>query len=381
MAELTINNKIKTIAFYLPQFHEIEENNQAYGKGFTEWTNTKKAIPLFPNHYQPRTPYHNNYYDLLDVKVMKEQTDLAQKYGLYGFCFYHYWFTGGKLLLEKPIENYLNNTEIDFPFCLCWANENWSKRWDGGNGEVIAKQDYGDSKDWASHMDYLFKFFKDPRYITKNGKPVFIIYRPDLIPNIKKRVDFIRSYAKNNGFTDICIMAQHPTYFVEKENRDIFDNYIEFEPAYINKQNGYKPYHAIKRGLERIILDTFGEKPINYLKAKAKKSKSASLDLHDYDEDWKMIIDARIESDKQIAGAFVDWDNTPRNVNGLAYSNATPEKFGYYFSLLCDKVNTKYKEKIIFINAWNEWAEGAYLEPDERYGYAYLEALNCSLKE
>lgn len=373
--EIHCENNIKTIAFYLPQFHCIPENDEAHGKGFTEWTNTKKAKPLFEGHYQPRTPLNNNYYCLDDINVMYTQAAMARKYGISGFCFYHYWFRGGKKLLEKPVEAFLQHKDIDMPFCLSWANENWSKRWDGGNGEIIAKQEYGSTNEWKAHVDYLVEFFRDSRYIRIDDKPVFIIYRPDLIPNIKKMVSFYKNEVIKRGFKGLVVMAQHPTYFVEGENREIFDYYIEFEPAFINKIDGYRKSDYIKRKIERILLNTFGDDFVTAVKKNITSKKKDKLTKCNYDESWNKILDLEVESEKQIAGAFVDWDNTSRNINGLMYTGTTPIKFEKYFSALCKKVKTDYGEKIIFINAWNEWAEGAYLEPDERYGFRYLEAV------
>lgn len=171
----------KVVAFYLPQYHPIPENDKAYGKNFTEWVNVKKALPLFENHNQPRIPLENNYYSLLDENTMIEQSKLAKSYGIYGFCYYHYWFKNGKKLLEKPLEMMLNTKEIDIPFMLCWANENWTKHWDGGNNEIIVEQDYGDYDDLINHIDYLCRFFRDKRYIKIDDKPVLVIYKPEII--------------------------------------------------------------------------------------------------------------------------------------------------------------------------------------------------------
>ena len=378
--EIRENNNKKLIAFYLPQYHCIPENDEAYGKGFTEWTNTKKAEPLFEGHYQPKIPLNENYYCLEDINVMKKQVDLAKEYGLYGFCFYHYWFQNGKKLLEKPIENFLKHKEINFPFCLSWANENWSRRWDGGNGEIIARQEYGNRIELKKHILYLKDFFEDPRYIRIDNKPVFLIYRPDLIPNVKKLVRYLRKEAVKLGFDGLTIMAQHPTYYIERENRDIFDYFVEFEPAYINKINSFEKKDIYKRRLERIILNVFGENMVSKIKEIVTTKQHKMLEIHNYDRDWKDILKLPVWDKKQIAGAFVDWDNTARNKNGLMYEGACPEKFKTYFEKLCKKVDEDYFEKVIFINAWNEWAEGAYLEPDEKYEYAYLQAIKDILE-
>ena len=192
MAEINSNDDTKIIAFYLPQYHAIPENDQWWGKGFTEWTNVKKAKPLFEGHDQPRIPLNHNYYNLLDDNTKIWQANLAKKYGVYGFCYYHYWFKGGKKLLEKPAEQMLSNKSIDLPFCFCWANENWTRNWDGGNREIMVEQDYGNKDDWECHFQYLLQFFKDKRYITVDGKPLFIIYKPDLIIDIYEMVKYFR---------------------------------------------------------------------------------------------------------------------------------------------------------------------------------------------
>ena len=181
MAEVYDQGGVKIIPFYLPQFHEIPENNKWWGEGFTEWTNVRKAKPLFEGHRQPKIPLDNNYYNLMDDNVKIWQAKIAKEHGIFGFCYYHYWFKNGRKLLEKPAEQMLQNQEIDIPFCFCWANENWSKNWDGGNREVIMEQHYGGKQDWEMHFQYLLPFFRDKRYITVHGKPIFVIYKPEQI--------------------------------------------------------------------------------------------------------------------------------------------------------------------------------------------------------
>ena len=177
----------KIMAFYLPQYHEIPENNQWWGEGFTEWTNTKKAEPIFKGHYQPRIPYNDYYYNLLDKKSLQWQADLMKKYNVYGLCMYHYWFNGKKLL-EKPMEILLDNKDIDLNYCMCWANETWARTWDGKEKDILIKQEYGDKEDWINHLEYMMKFFNDKRYIKDNGRPVLVIYKTQLIPQINEMV-------------------------------------------------------------------------------------------------------------------------------------------------------------------------------------------------
>lgn len=367
-------DKKKVIAFYLPQYHTIPENDTSYGKGFTEWTNVKKANPLFENHNQPRIPEKNNYYNLLDINVMIKQAELAKKYGIYGFCYYHYWFKNGKKLLEKPLEAMLKDKRVDIPFMLCWANENWTRKWDGGNNEIIVEQNYGDYDDLKKHIDYLCEFFRDERYIKMDGKPVFIIYKPEIIPNIRKVVGLIRKRVKENGFNGIVIMSQYPDYFFACKKSDLLDYHIQFEPKFI------QDYEVEKLNLKRRKVKHFMlSHNMNYLYQillqKYQKEKKKELVHRDYDNDWQEIINYPVNDKRTVAGAFVDWDNTPRNKMGLVYDNATPEKFCYFFKQLVTKVDKEYALDYIFINAWNEWAEGAYLEPDEKNHYKYLEAV------
>lgn len=378
--------KIKPIAFYLPQYHTIPENDAAYGEGFTEWTNTKKAKPLFDGHYQPRTPLEKNYYCLLDDGVMEKQASMAKAHGIYGFCYYHYWFKNGKKLLEKPIELMLQNPKIDIPFCLCWANENWSKRWDGGNNEVIVEQDYGNADDLNNHVDYLCEFFKDPRYIKEDGTPILLIYKPELIPELKTVVSMIRNRVRYNGFQGIKLIVQYPKFYFDGANLNLFDAYIQFEPRFIQDYERDLHRSAIKKKMKSVMLNagfsTLVSKVEKKLGEKNTRQSKVGLSVRDYDKDWNMILDYPVTDKKMIAGAFVDWDNTPRNKNGLCYTGATPEKFETYMTQLVKKVDQEYENKYIFINAWNEWAEGAYLEPDEKNGYGYLEAIKrCSNDE
>lgn len=383
MSEIKDGKDIKVIAFYLPQFHAIPENDKAYGKGFVEWTNTRKAKPLYEGHYQPRIPLKRNYYNLLDNSVMEWQSILAQKYSIWGFCYYHYWFKNGKKLLEKPIEAMLDNKNVTSPFCLCWANENWSKRWDGGNNEIIVEQDYGDIEDWELHLQYLINFFKDPRYITIDGNPLLVIYKPQIIPKIDKMLRYWKKRIKQFGFNGIAFAVQYPEYYVQGYKRKRFDYFIEFEPQFIRdwiaSENNHNLKHKIKKyfntiGLERIV--NIIKKSNHYGKAPVKNE----LTLRNYDDDWQRIIEYKSKESNFLYGAFVDWDNTPRNKNGLSYYGVTPNKFYSYFNQQIKKIIESNSPNVIFINAWNEWAEGAYLEPDEKYEYSFLKAVQQAVK-
>lgn len=376
-------NKTKVIAFYLPQFHTIPENDRSYGEGFTEWTNTRKAVPLFQGHNQPRIPLNDNYYCLLDESVMEEQAKMAKEYGVYGFCYYHYWFKGGKKLLEKPVEMMLKNPKVDIPFCLCWANENWTKRWDGGNNEIIVEQDYGNLKELDEHVDYLCQFFADPRYIRINDMPILLIYKPELIPNLSETLQRIRERVSINGFKGVKLICQYPLYYFKGENLNYFDHYVQFQPKFVQDDIHESSRSSLQSGVKDIMLKLGLQsmvKKVQKSMADHKREQQKGMPVRrSYDEDWSRILSKEVKDTKLIAGAFVDWDNTPRLKTGLVYDGATPEKFEKYMSSLVNKVKAEYEQDMIFINAWNEWAEGAYLEPDQRNGYLYLEGLKKAL--
>lgn len=344
--------KPKIITFYLPQYHSIPENDKWWGKGFTEWTNTKKAKPLFKGHSQPKTPLNDKYYNLLDVKDQEWQAQLAKSYDIYGFCYYHYWFNG-QLLLEKPMENMLKNKNIDLPFCISWANEPWSRAWDGKDKEVLMPQNYGDKDDWENHFNYLLNFFIDERYIKINNKPLMLIYRTDNIDNCDQMIENWNELAKNNGFEGIYIVETLNS-FQNKPSTEHSQAVVEFEPMLTMRH--YLP--IIKQG-----------KRFLYKKMK-------NLDLIDYDYVWKRIINKETSYEKnKFFGAFVSWDNTARKgKKGLIINNSTPEKFGYYLKKQIIKAENENSE-FVFVNAWNEWAEGTYLEPDDNHKYEYLEKI------
>ncbi|MBD5396187.1 MAG: glycosyl transferase [Lachnospiraceae bacterium] len=373
---------MKVIAFYLPQFHVIKENNEWWGDGFTDWVNVKRAIKYNEKQYQPRVPLNKNYYDLSNIDVMKWQAEMAKKYGIYGFCMYHYWFNGHKLL-EKPVENYLKHTEIDLPFCLCWANENWTNQWGpGANQKMLIEQVYGDEKDWKEHFDYMLPFFRDKRYIKENGKPLLVIYRPDLIDRLDEMLEKMDSWAKDNGLNGLCYAYQNAisTLFNYKNGRDRkFDIQIEYQPgAAFEWQWNKISMWAIK--IKREFINTLGK--LLHTKKLPTTLHAKKLEKRNYDKTWKCILEHIPVSEKCVPGAFVDWDNTPRKQKrGSFYEGASPEKFAYYFDKLIKRTKEVYHKDMIFIFAWNEWAEGGYLEPDEKNEYSYLAAVYQGLKK
>lgn len=376
--------EVKLIAFHLPQFHTFPENDKWWGKGFTEWTNVKKAEPQYEGHYQPKVPLNNNYYCLMDDETQVWQSDLAQKYGVWGFCYYHYWFKDGKKLLEKPLERMLHNREVTIPFCLCWANENWTKRWDGGNNEIIVEQDYGNEKDWESHFEYLLQFFKDERYITLNGKPVMLIYRPEEIPHVNKMLRYWNKRAKEYGLNGLCFMIQNGTWFFHPSyEMGEFSYQIKFYPMFsTNLQkiglDKLEKIRKVYRTMDKFKIACLIDKLMD-LRRKVKKQITTELTKMDYDKLWETALASESRSEF-IEGAFVDWDNTARKKNGACCIGPTPEKFELYMQRLYKKVKDNNQQPLVFINAWNEWGEGAYLEPDEKYQYRYLEAINKALK-
>ena len=382
MAEVLDGKGVKLIPFYLPQFHTIPENDEWWGKGFTEWTNVRKAPPLFEGHDQPRVPLGGEY-DLMDDAVKIRQVKQAKEYGVFGFCYYHYWFKDGKKLLEKPAEQMLANKDVDLPFCFSWANENWSKNWDGGNREVIMAQEYGGKAEWEAHFQYLLPFFKDERYITVGGKPLFVIYKPEQIVDVYQMTQYWRRRAVEEGFPGLCLAFQFPTYYADMYYRDdVFDYRIEFEPVYSRNLAAMKPGTASKVKWMRKIL---GENAVSVYR-RSRKNKTGSswgqpqaLGMHFYDEAWERLLSAPW-TEELLPGGFVDWDNTPRNKHGVMHAGFTIERFRGYMTRLVKRANDE-KKPMIFLNAWNEWGEGAFLEPDEKYGYQKLEAVKAALEQ
>ncbi|MBQ8541046.1 MAG: glycoside hydrolase family 99-like domain-containing protein [Clostridia bacterium] len=377
---------MKIIAYYLPQFHNIPENNEWWGEGFTEWVNVKKATPLYDGHVQPRVPLDNNYYDLLDDDVKIWQAKIAKEHGVYGFCYYHYWFDG-KMLLEKPMEQMLANKKIDIPFCVCWANEPWTKAWTGEDKKVLINQYYGGKKEWKEHFDYMLPFFKDERYIKVDGKPLFVIYRPSIMNCVVEMMEYWRELAIESGFPGLDFAYQ--TGDLDFENRseaDAFEYDIEFQPGYArhemfsSKKGFLSTLKYIRRRVSNIVQAKFG---VDLLRVGTSSlRKITGTQFISYDKAWQTIINMKPVRKNSIPGAFVRWDNTPRHgKRGFVYVGENPEKFKKYLSAQIKHAKRDYKQDMMFMYAWNEWAEGGYLEPDEEHGYGYLKAIRDALKE
>ena len=370
---------MKLIAFYLPQFHTFPENDKWWGKGFTEWTNVKKAVPLFKEHNQPRIPLNENYYDLSDENVMIWQTQIAKEYGIYGFCYYHYWFDG-HMLMEKPMELMLNNKDIDLPFCICWANEDWTKAWADCSKEVLISQTYSDKRDWNRHFEYFLKFFNDKRYIYQDEKPVLVIYRPEIIPTLKEMLEYWTELAKKNGLNGITYMYQSNAYdHTVDKNGSLFNYAIEYQPGRVKGFISNRP----KKEQQSCCVSSIIKKSLNSIVNKfgLRQTKMSTM-WYSYDDAWNRILKLHPIDEKSIPGAFVDWDNTPRyGGKGSLYVGVTPEKFQNYLSKQIKHAKQEYKKDMIFIFAWNEWGEGGYLEPDKTNGYKMLEAIKNALIE
>ena len=351
------NGLIKLIAFFLPQFHSIPENDRWWGKNFTEWTNVTQGIPRFKDHYQPRLPGDLGFYDLHDLEVLKQQITIAKNYGLHGFCFHYYWFQG-KHLLEKPLNNFINS-DIDFNFCICWANENWTRKWDGFDDEILIEQDYT-GWDPSHFVQDIIPILKDDRYIKVGGKHLLIIYRPNLIPNTK---EVAQSWRKEFAENQIDILLVSVQGFGLEDPREVgFDCALEFPP------------HKLGKELE--IINETTEYYDSHFEGY----------IHNYKD---MVHEAKkVEApDKYnlIRTLFPSWDNEARRKGRgtSAYINSSPELYSEWLELCCN-YSLKYPlfdEQLVFINAWNEWAEGAYLEPDRHFGYRYLEATYNILKD
>ena len=370
---------MKIIAYYLPQFHDIPENDEMWGKGFTEWVNVKQAKPLFEGHNQPRIPKGGNYYNLLSNDIKKWQISLAKTYGIYGFCMYHYWF-GGKLLLEKPVEQYLEDKSLDFPFCICWANENWTNAWKSDNNKVLIEQHYGGKEEWKAHFEYLSPFFQDKRYIKVDGKPLFLLYRPELISTLNEMLDYWQELAYKDGLGRIAF-AYQKTDKAELYRKDDsrFDYNIEYQPGFAGKWLEKKTHRLLRRLKQNgcLMLDKiFKTSRFSTIRFESQ------LEKRDYMKYWEKILEHKPEDEKCVPGAFVDWDNTPRRgMRGSIFQNVCPELFYNYMKKQIIHTREQYHKDMMFIFARNEWGEGGYLEPDEYNGMKMLQALKRALIE
>ncbi|WP_156824988.1 glycoside hydrolase family 99-like domain-containing protein [Methylocystis rosea] len=350
-------NDPSILAFYLPQFHPIPENDRWWGKGFTEWRGVSKAVPQFSGQYQPRLPGELGFYDLRVPDVMARQIELAKLYGVSGFCFHYYWFDGHRLL-EKPIEFLLSQQaeEFDFPFCLCWANENWTRRWDGAEKDILMKQNHT-PEDHARVFNDLYRFMRDPRYIRVDGKPMIVIYRPTIIPDVENMVQIWRDLAAQAGLPGLYLVAT--TAFGFDHPEDIgFDAVCQFPPHAVAVREINNTVELLNPDFRGKVYD-YGEAVDAYLKLLEK-------------------LGCEKRPREYFAGVMMGWDNEARKPSqGHTFHGATPRKFHRWLQGTTEwsKKNNAEGQRFVFINAWNEWAEGTYLEPDRKFGYGYLAAV------
>lgn len=371
---------VKVIANYLPQYHSIPENDAWWGKGYTDWVAVKKSTPLYEGHNQPRIPYNNNYYSLDELDTVKWQAEIARKYGVYGFGIYHYWFNSQMHLLDKPVLILEENKDIDINYMFIWDNSTWKRTWSNvefsndwaplyeNEGSQINKQGtgilaeliYGDEKDWEKHFNYLLNFFNDSRYIKKDNKPVFAIYNQNNDVNtLNKMCDYWDELAKQHGFDGVTIIGK-------TNNQSI--SFAEYSFLYEPEWSGWLWHNQFERVKNKLYV-----KKCNLQKTPI---------MYDYDKIYKKIIkNAKKNTDKNCYfSGFVSYDDTPRRgVNGRIVQGSTPEKFEIYIKKLIEISKNQGKD-YLFITAWNEWGEGAYLEPDTKNEYAYLKSLKKAIE-
>ena len=354
----------RLIALYLPQFHPIPENDQWWGKGFTEWTNTAKAKPLFKGHYQPHVPADLGFYDLRLPEARVAQAALAKEFGIEAFCYYHYWFAG-KQLLERPFNEVLATGQPDFPFCLCWANQTWTGIWHGAPDRVLIEQTYPGDDDHRRHFEILLPAFCDRRYVKVDGKPLFVLFKPLRLPDSLRVMDLWRELAVRAGLPGLFVVGE--------------DSRSDWDP----KRHGYDAAVIINLPETRRAWVPW-KQPVKRITAKYLDWKRMPTVYH-YEEIIGDLVADRVQGIENFPCVIPNWDNTPRSgANGIVFHRSSPEAFRRHLRCAIDQMRDVPREhRIVFIKSWNEWAEGNHLEPDLRFGLGYLEALreellNCS---
>ena len=365
----------RLIAFYLPQFHPIPENDEWWGKGFTEWTNVAKAKPLFRGHYQPHIPADLGFYDLRVPEVREAQAEMARESGIEAFCYWHYWFAGERLL-ERPFQEVLETGRPDFPFCLGWANHSWNGLWSGGDTKRILKQQtYPGIKDYERHFEFLLRAFDDPRYVRVQGSPLFVIFKPLEIPDCRIALDYWRELAAKAGLPGLHIVANLDYH--EKEwdaEAQGFDAVTVWPLGAVLGSRNYLWRARLKRSLKlrrelwRLQMLFEGRWP-------------GRLHIYDYTKILSKLISRERVNTTHYPMVVPNWDSTPRYAeNAIVLHNSNPDSFRSHLRDVLQQVETKPVERrIVFIKSWNEWAEGNHLEPDLRFGHGYLMVIREEL--
>ena len=359
--------KKRVIAFYLPQYHPFPENDRWWGRGFTEWRNVTKARPLFRGHYQPHLPADLGFYDLRVAEVREQQAAMAAEAGLAGFCYYHYWFNGHQLM-QRPLEEVLASGKPDFPFMLCWANENWTRAWDGGEKEILIRQNYSEEDDRA-HIRYLLDHvFCDPRYIRVDGKPVFAVYRSALFPDMRRTIAIWREEAAARG-TGLYLRRVESFDAAGAEHLSAgFDAAIEFQP-FTPRMTEYWNRRPWPQRMLYHLRKLWGDN---------RKMRCVS-----YDGYVRYSLDAPAPDYKRYPSVTPCWDNTARRKQRMfLFPDSTPSKYGAWLREVLRRFKPySSEENFVFVNAWNEWAEGNHLEPDLKWGMQYLEATKKAIDD
>ncbi|MBW0003933.1 MAG: glycoside hydrolase family 99-like domain-containing protein [Hyphomicrobiales bacterium] len=364
----------RVIAFYLPQFHPIPENNEWWGQGFTEWTNVAKAKPLYPGHEQPRLPADLGFYDLRVPETRAEQARMARASGIEGFCYWHYWFGHGRRILERPFDEVLGSGAPSFPFCLAWANQSWTGIWHGNPSSVLIEQKYPGPEDERAHFDWALKAFRDPRYMTVNGKPIFCVFAPHDMPSTSAFTRHWRQLAADAGLPGLYLVAvSHITADsgidpYRNSVVDPFDAVTHLTPLdYIGSRYLRRPLDFAYRWKTRDFVTRFSPWAAKYKRPVC----------FEYADVVERALTNMPDGARFLPQVIPNWDNTPRSgQRGTVYMNSTPELFGQYLSKAKAIVKNHPKnEAIIFVKAWNEWAEGNYLEPDLKHGHGYLDVM------
>jgi lipopolysaccharide biosynthesis protein len=363
---------VRSLAFYLPQYHQIPENDEWWGVGFTEWRNVVRAKPLFKGHYQPHLPADLGFYDLRVPETREAQADLARTYGITGFCYYHYWFNG-RLLLNRPFDEVLSTGRPEFPFCLCWANENWTRRWDGREQDVLLGQQYSLEDDLA-HIEHLLPAFADDRYVKVDGRPLFLVYRSGNLPDPVQTTDVWRDACRRAGFPDLYLVKVEGYGPEVNPTSTGFNAAVEFAPDWnwlppaIRRRDTWDATARFYNQLQKVGLVSSAYLR-NWIYSYAELSERMRL---------KPPVPYR-----RFRCATPGWDNSPRRQrDAIIFNGSSPELYEEWLkALVLDTLADRQgDERIVFVNAWNEWAEGNHLEPDRRWGRAYLEATSRALQ-